>query len=108
MANPPQLGDAEFPRLKKNKPSYGIIFGSDIDEQTAVLIENDDASEQWLGSVGSQLGGISAYFARVHYLPKARDKKGHGHKKRIVETVTVTVSNTSGPSNPVTTDAEVS
>ncbi|HEY2155580.1 MAG TPA: hypothetical protein VGH33_08115 [Isosphaeraceae bacterium] len=98
----PHLDDAEFPKLKKVGPSNGTVSGSDIAVPNPVFIQTKDGKRQWLGTVVSATDDPLTWDATVFNILWNRDDK------LIPETVTVTVSNASGPSNPVDTTADVS
>jgi hypothetical protein len=98
----PHLDDAEFPKLKKKGPNDGTVTGSDIAVGNAVFIQTKNGKKQWLGAVVSATDDPLTWDATVYNILWNRDEK------LVVEAVTVTVSNTSGPSNTVNTTSDVS
>ncbi len=98
----PHLDGAEFDKLKKKGANDGTVTGSDIALGNPVFIQTKDGKRQWLGTVVSATDDPLIWDATVYNILWNRDEK------QVVETVTVTVSNTSGPSNPVDINSDVS
>jgi hypothetical protein len=98
----PYLDKAEFKKLTKTGSSPGTVTGSQFGARDQVFITTRDGKKKWKGPVGTQIPGTSTWNASVDNIQWNQDDK------LVPETVTVTVSNTSGPSNPVDTMSDVS
>src|SRR5438270_97026 len=97
----PHLSNASFPHLKKTGKSYGTITASDIGTGDPVHIETKNGKKKWRGQVDTLASPPSTWNAWVENYEWREDDE------RVVETVTVTVSNLSGPSNPVDTTSDI-
>lgn len=91
----PHLSGAQFSTLTKEGTSYGTVTGSGIAGGNTVNISTNNGKKKWQGSTTTQTSDPSTWNASV------TNTQWNNDPEEAPETVTVTVSNADGSSNPV-------
>jgi hypothetical protein len=98
----PNLSSARFQKLTKDGTSDGTVTGSNIATGNTVNIATKNGKKKWQGTVGSQASSPpSTWNASVD------NTQWNNDPKETDETVAVTVTNSSGPSNTVDTTSNI-
>src|SRR5437899_3118008 len=97
----PHLSSARFPKLTKDGTSIGTVTGTNIASTNPVDIATKNGKKTWHGTVGTETSVPGTWNASV------TNKTWALGRVRGPVTVTVTVTNTSGPSNPVDTTSDI-
>lgn len=99
----PHLDGASFPKLTKTGTSNGTVTGTTIANGNPVSIATKNGKKTWEGTVGDPTSTANTWSASV--TNKTWNEEGPG--PRGPETVTVVVSNSTGPSNGVDTTSDI-
>ena len=105
MPKPEQTAEPHFPKLHQGvgQESTGTVTGKHIAAGDTVHLVSRNSNKKWDGTITSVDSG-DTWKAKVKRIPhvKREDERPLG-----LETVTVTVTNTSGDSNPADTQSDV-